>query len=135
MSTNEAQNLDIVERFYRHFSEGALDSLGDLLADDIVYHFHPSDEIPFSGSRTDKSSFMAFLAEVDEHLLVERFEPQEFSVAGDKVFVKGHETAKVRKTGKHFESDWFFVFSVANQRIQSIRDYSDTHVIAKAFAE
>jgi ketosteroid isomerase-like protein len=48
------------------------------------------------------------------------------------VFVLGHYTYTVKKTGKSGSSDWVHVFTIADGKVKAFRDFSDTARAAEA---
>ena len=45
---------------------------------------------------------------------------------GDKVFVLGRYAMKVKKTGKAMTSDWVHIFTIADGKVKTFREFLDT---------
>jgi ketosteroid isomerase-like protein len=58
--------------------------------------------------------------------------PPEFIAQGDRVFVIGVATGKIKATNKTFKDDWVFDITVRNGQVTRIREYIDTQALAKA---
>jgi ketosteroid isomerase-like protein len=59
-------------------------------------------------------------------------EPREFVAQGDRVLIVGFGRGKIKATNKTFEDDWIFAITVREGRLTSIREYVDTHALARA---
>jgi ketosteroid isomerase-like protein len=58
--------------------------------------------------------------------------PPEFVAQGDRVFVVGVATGKIKATNKPFKDDWVFDITVRNGNLTKIREYIDTQALARA---
>jgi ketosteroid isomerase-like protein len=63
----------------------------------------------------------------------EVFEPREFVAQGDKVITLGHYTAKVKATGRRFDSDFVMVFTLRNGKLTHFQEFLDTASLNAAF--
>jgi ketosteroid isomerase-like protein len=53
---------------------------------------------------------------------------------GERVFVIGVATGKIKATNKTFKDDWVFDIIVRNGKVTIIREYIDTQALAQASA-
>jgi ketosteroid isomerase-like protein len=58
--------------------------------------------------------------------------PPEFVAEGDRVFVVGVATGKIKATNKPFKDDWVFDITVRDGKVTKIREYIDTQALARA---
>jgi ketosteroid isomerase-like protein len=58
--------------------------------------------------------------------------PPEFVAQGDRVFVVGVATGKIKGMNKPFEDHLVFDITIRNGKLTSIREYIDTQALARA---
>jgi ketosteroid isomerase-like protein len=58
--------------------------------------------------------------------------PPEFVAQGDRVFVIGVATGKIKATNKPFEDQFVFDITVRNGKLTNVREYIDTQALARA---
>src|SRR6202000_2719695 len=75
---------------------------------------------------------LANLFETASRSLETSTKPREFVAQGDRVWVVGFATGKVKATNKPFEDDWIFAITVRDGKLTSIREYVDTQALARA---
>jgi uncharacterized protein len=85
------------------------------------------------GTRTGREQVAEFFKALSENLAFEEFSPREFIAQGERVIVFGYERAKVRPSGRTYESEWVHVFTFKNGQILDFREYSDTAQVLQAF--
>jgi ketosteroid isomerase-like protein len=51
---------------------------------------------------------------------------------GDRVFVVGVATGKIKATNKPFKDEWVFDITVRNGKVTKIREFIDTQALARA---
>lgn len=88
--------------------------------------------IPWGGSRRGHQGARSFFESLGGHLDFELFAPAEFAADGDLVFVRGRTVAKVKSSGRRFDSDWVHVFTVADGRVARFQEFYDTAAIVAA---
>jgi uncharacterized protein len=107
---NTEQNLENARKAYAFFLQGDIDGILDLYADDVEFVFPgPAEIIPMAGSFRGKEQVRNFFRLVNENLDFDSFEPRDFIPHRDLVIILGHDTGRVRRTGKTFEEDWVHV--------------------------
>ncbi len=122
-------NLDVVRRGYDAFGRGDIKALLELLDDTITWVSPGPPELATSGRRTGREAVAEFFTTVNEVFEIQRFEPREFIVQGDRVVVLGDETAQVRATGKVIDIDWAHAFTLRNGKVVALHEYLDTSAV------
>ena len=129
MSDNKA----LVQSLYAAFGRGdAPFILGNL--DEAVEWVSTCDSavIPWGGARRGKAGALEFFQLLGEHLDFEVFAPRLFAAEGDLVFVQGRTVAKVKSTGRKFDSEWTHVFTFAGGKAKRFQEFYDTQAICAA---
>ena len=62
------------------------------------------------------------------------FEPRQFFAAADNVIVFGRTQARVKITGRKFDSEWVHIFTFKDGKLERFQEFYDTAVIVEAFA-
>jgi ketosteroid isomerase-like protein len=119
-------NLDVIRRGYDAFGRGDITALLGLFDEQIEWVSSGPPELITSGRRTGRQAVAEFFTAVNEVFDIQRFDPQEFIAQGDRVVVLGHESARVRATGKVVDSDWAHVFTMKNGKVAAFQEYVDT---------
>jgi ketosteroid isomerase-like protein len=60
--------------------------------------------------------------------------PPKFVGEGNRVFVIGVATGKIKATNKPFKDEWVFDIDVRHGKVAHIREYIDTQAMARASA-
>ena len=85
------------------------------------------------GRRKGPAGVQEFFRLVGELQQTDAFEPREFYVSGDKVFVMGHYAWTIKKTGRKVAADWIHVFTIKDGKVTTFREFTDTTQFAAAF--
>ncbi len=93
-----------------------------------------AERIPWGGTRKGRAGAQSFFQALAEHLDFERFEPREFAADGNLVFVHGRTAAKVKQTGRRFDSEWVHRFDITDGRVTRWQEFYDTDAILAALA-
>jgi hypothetical protein len=127
-------NVKLVESLYDAFKRGDIAPIIAALTPKVNWTVNgrPKD-YPCFGTWTGPADVQKFFGLVAETEQATDFSPREFSAAGDKVFVTGHYTWKILKTGRTVDSDWIHVFKLDNGKVTSFREFNDTAQIAEAY--
>ena len=128
MSTRE--NVQIVRDFFAAIGSGDKQRLLALVAEDIEWII-PGEDWPLAGTRHGHAG-LADLLETASRSIETSTETREFVAQGDRVFVVGVATGKIKATNKPFKDDWVFAITVKNGRLTKIREYIDTQALARA---
>ena len=126
-------NVSLVQSLYAAFGRGEIATIIAAMAPDVDWSIiGRQDDHPLFGARSGSSQvqeFFKMLAELQESV---SFTPKEFYASDDHVFVLGHYNWKIRKTGRHAESDWCHIFTVKNGKITKFLEFTDTAQFAEA---
>jgi len=132
---SEAQNTKIVQEAYAAFGRRDVPGILANMDDAIVWRpvHGAAKQVPFSGERRGKAAVAEFFKIVAEAQDFETFEPREFVAQGDKVIALGHYAAKVKATGRRFDSDFVMVFTVRSGKVVQFQEFLDTAGLNAAF--
>ena len=126
--------LDIVRQGYAAFGRGDINGLLALLDEQVLWIAPGPPDLATSGRRTGRQAVGEFFTKVNEVFDIQRFEPKEFIVQGDKVAVLGSETARVRASGTVLELDWVHIFTVGGGKVVSFEEFFDTAAVVAALS-
>lgn len=130
----EQENAQVARKAYQLFSQGDINGILDLYADEVEFVFPgPADLVPMAGTFRGKEQVRKFFGLVNENLEFTLFEPREFVPHGELVIVIGHDKGKVRKTGKDFEEDWVHIARYQNGKLIHWQAFIDTARVAADF--
>src|SRR5262245_8209050 len=103
---SEQQNLDVIRRAYEAFGRGDIEALLSLMEENIEWRTPGPADLPTAGVRRGRQEVGAFFALLNQTFEIQRFEPETFLAAGDRVVVLGSDTARVTATGKVLDEPW-----------------------------
>jgi uncharacterized protein len=129
MSTQE--NVQIVKDFFAAMGRGDTQALLALSAEDIEWII-PGDGWPLAGTHRGHAELADLLQKASETLDTSYPKPPEFVAQGDRVFVVGFASGEIISTKRTFEDHWVFAITVRNGKLTNIREYIDTHALARA---
>jgi uncharacterized protein len=132
---SEQESAKVVEQVYGHFKSGDIQSLLNLMLDDVEWELPNIENVPFAGKchgYEEVGKFFKSLADTEEVL---HFEPEEFIAQGDKVVALGHYRWRVKSTGREWEADWAHVFTIRDGKVSKMHEYTDTAAVASAFQQ
>jgi ketosteroid isomerase-like protein len=124
MSTQN--NVEVVKQAYENFKTGNIQSLLNLLSEDVTWRLPEMENVSYGGARSGReevASFFTSLADSQEAL---QFEPREFVSSDDKVVALGRYDWRVKATGREYGGDWAHVFTVRDGKIYGFQEYMDT---------
>ena len=128
MSTEK--NVQIVKDFFAAIGRSDKEGLLALVAEDFEWII-PGEDWPLAGTRHGHAG-LADLLETASKSIETSTETQEFVAQGDRVFVVGVATGKIKATNKTFKDDWVFAITVKNGKLTKLREYIDTQALARA---
>lgn len=130
----DTPNVALVKSLYDAFGKGDIPTIIAACAPDVEWRSTGrSSDFPTFGSRQGQAAVQEFFKLVGDNLNFSEFAPKEFYAVGEKVFVLGHYTMTVKKTGKAMESDWVHIFTIANGKVKTFREFLDTARAAEAY--
>ena len=124
------RNVQTVKDFFAAIGRGDKEGLMALVADDFEWII-PGEDWPLAGTRHGHAGLADFL-ETASRSIETSTETQEFVAQGDRVFVVGVATGKIKATNKTFKDDWVFAITVKNGKLTKLREYIDTQALARA---
>ena len=128
MSTD--QNVQTVKDFFVAIGRGDKEAFLALIAEDIEWII-PGKDWALAGTHRGHGG-VADLLETASRSLETSTDPSEFVAQGDRVFVLGIASGRVKATNKPFEDHWIFAITVHDGKLASIREYVDTQALARA---
>lgn len=132
---NEQENVQNARKAYQLFSQGDIDGILNLYAEEVVFVFPgPADLVPIAGTFRGKEQVRKFFGLLHDNLEFTSFEPREFVAQGDLVIILGHDTGKVRKTGKSFDEDWVHVVRYRDGQLIHFQAFIDTAQMVADFS-
>ncbi len=123
-------NIQTVKDFFAAIGRGDKGALLALAAEDIEWII-PGEDWPLAGTRHGHAG-LADLLETASKSIETSTEPREFVAQGDRVFVVGFASGKIKATNKPFEDNFIFAITVRDGKLASIREYVDTQALARA---
>lgn len=122
-----AQNKALILDYYATLAGQGTRPLGDFFADDVVWHVPPSNPLIKPNPRRGHAAVMDLLAAgigvYQEGSL--RIDRQRIIADESQVGVQFTLTAQLAN-GKPYANQYFFLFSIANGRIDGVWEYLDT---------
>lgn len=128
-------NSALIHSLYEAFGRGDLKTIFDRLDPSIDWiSSTAAKSIPWRGSHCGIEGAASFFKALTDALDFEVFEPRQFFAAGDTVTVLGRTLARVKNTGKKFDSEWAHVFTVKSGKVERFQEFYDTAAIVDAIA-
>src|SRR5471030_2995927 len=128
MSNNHVQ---IVKDFFAAMGRGDKQGLLALSAEDIEWII-PGEDWPLAGTHRGHVGLADVLQKASKEVEITYPKPPEFVAQGDRVFVVGVATGKIKATNRTFKDDWVFDITDRNGKLTNIREYIDTQALARA---
>jgi ketosteroid isomerase-like protein len=120
-------NVALVKSLYEAFGRGEIGTIvGAVTADASWEIVGRKSDFPTFGMFRGPAGVEEFFGAVGQNLDFTEFAPKEFYSTDDKVFVLGHYTMKIKKTGRPMQSDWIHVFSISGGKVAGFREFTDT---------
>ena len=128
-----ANNVQLIQQAFADFGSGNIQGILNILADDVVWGGYEDPTVPFARTFKGKEGVAQFFKLLSDSVNFTRFEPREFIGQGERVVALGYNSGTAKKMGKSFESEWSFVFTVHNGKLQSFFGYNDSLATHRAF--
>jgi ketosteroid isomerase-like protein len=125
-------NTGLVQRAYQSVGTGDIQTLLNLLTEDVIWELPEMPNVPFSGTwrgRKEVAKFFSIMADVQD---VVEFEPDQFVAQGDQVVALGHFTMRIKATGKLAKSKFAHVWTFKNGQVTEMREYVDSLAVSQA---
>jgi ketosteroid isomerase-like protein len=126
------ENLQVVKDFFEAMG-GDKEKLLALVAEHIEWII-PGHDWPLAGTHRGHAGLANVIQKAADEIEMTYPTPPEFVAQGERVFVIGVATGKIKATNKTFKDDWVFDITVRNGKLTFIREYIDTQALAQASA-
>lgn len=97
---NTETSFDIVMRFMGAMGSGDMETVGALMADDMVWHNEGDTTLPWVGGSEGKEAIFAFLGVFSSNFETTMWEYTDAFASGDTVAVFGKMNGRTTKSGK-----------------------------------
>jgi len=124
-------DVAIVRRLFDYFAAGDTDGIRALMSPTIEWVQMPG----FPGGGTfygPDAIFEGVFSKLRREWIGWKSVPREFLQAGDRVLVLGHYEATWPLTGCAMHAEFAHLYTVRDQRIVKLQQFTDTHIIADA---
>jgi ketosteroid isomerase-like protein len=129
----EYENVNIVKKVYRAFSEANFEALSECLADDVKWFaIGPPELISTAGTRYGRKEVEQYFLLLEANGELQNFKPEEFIADNDTVVAIGVMRNQVRSTGSVITSLWAHVFRIRQGKISDFRSFHDTAAVIAA---
>jgi ketosteroid isomerase-like protein len=126
-------NIKVVQDAYAAFGRGDLPAvLGMFTPDGSIGIVGRQQDAPFFGMFSGKN-IPEFYKQLDAAHAISMLEPLRFLAAEEKVFVWGHYSWTMRKSGVSDTTHWFHEITVRDGKIAEWRGHNDTAMLAAAY--
>jgi ketosteroid isomerase-like protein len=125
------KNVQAVKDFFAAIGSGDKERVLALVAEDIEW-IVPGEDWPLAGTHRAHAGVERVLQKASKEIEMTYPKPPEFVAQGDRVFVIGVATGKIKATNKSFKDDWVFDITVQSGKLTKIREYIDTQALARA---
>jgi len=126
-------NIILVQDVYATFGRGDIPAVLNMFTvDGTIGIVGRQQDAPFFGMHTG-SGIQDFFQLLDEAHAISMFEPLRFLQAEDKVFVWGHYTWTMRRSGVSDTTQWLHILTLRDGKIASWIGHNDTAMLAAAY--
>ena len=125
---------EVAQTMYAAFGRGDIQTLLDLVTDDIEWIHRGSIGLPYMGTFRGKAALLQWFGHVAEFDGIQVFEPREFLEGANHVTVLGWERTQALPGGGVFETDWVHVMTLRDGKVCRFVGAYDTAAVLKARA-
>ena len=123
-----------VQDLYGAFGRGDVPGLLAHFATDAVWDVTgPPGAFPTFGLRKGLAEIGEFFGVLAANENFSEFAPLSFHQSDDKVFVIGHLTSSITKTGRSYASDWVHIFTFKGGKVSAFKEFFDSAAIVAAY--
>ena len=127
------KNIQVVTDFLAAIGSGDQQRVLALVAEDVEWTI-PGEGWPLAGTHRGHAGLASVLKKASEEIEITYPKPPEIVGLGNRVFVVGVATGKIKATHRTFKDQWIFDILVRDGKLTKIREYIDTQALAKASA-
>jgi uncharacterized protein len=127
-------NVKLVQEGYAAFGRGDIPFVLDRMTSDVTMGIvgRPED-LELFGIRAGKAGAQEFFRLLNETHEIHTFVPDRFLGAEDKVFVWGHYSWTMRRSGVSKESSWLHELTIRDGMICAWHGHNDTAMLMAAY--
>jgi ketosteroid isomerase-like protein len=133
---SEQQNVALIQKMYDAFSRGDIQTIIDALTPDVEWIAEGPSSVSYFGKMKGpdevRSKFFATLAETQQD---QKLTPETWVAQGDNVAMFGRYSAKVKATGKQFDSPLGHLFRIRDGKVSKFVNLGDTAAVAAAYGQ
>jgi len=126
-------NIELVKKGFDLFLAGDIPGFLEQLSTDIVWDHRGPEGPPFNRIFKGRDGVAEFFKTLDETTAMITFEPREHVGHGDRVVSLGYFKWKVKSTGKEWDSNFAFAYTIKDGRITHWQPFFDMGAEAAAF--
>jgi len=126
-------NLQVIQKMYKDFGSGDIPAVMAAFDSDVVFIRPGEPVIPFSGEFRGFDGLKKMFTIVAQTVKINAFLPKHFLTNEDTVAVIGEDHADVLATGKSYNSQWVYVYTLKENKVIHVQVYLDTLELAEAF--
>ena len=125
--------VEIIQHAFADFASGKINKIIDNCTNDVLWILPKNPGVPITGTFEGKDELLNFFELLAENVDYSNFEPKEYFSDKEVVIALGHQSGKVKKTGKTFDHDWCMVFRLRAAKIYHYYGFVDTRDQAESF--
>ncbi len=133
MAANRDQNIALVKDGINKFRNGNIQGMLEDFADDIVSNSYENSNVPYARIYKGKAATAEFFKELGKDVVFNDFTPEKYYGDEDMVFVKTHQAATVRSTGKKYDHEMLMSFKIRKGKVSEFFGYVDSADMEKAY--
>jgi ketosteroid isomerase-like protein len=132
---NEQQNTETIKAMYAAFARGDVQTIMSALTDDVQWSLDGPATIPFAGTRRGPAEVMGFFQALGSTQENQKLTIDTYVAQGDVVATSGRYAARVKSTGKSFDSPIAHFFTFRNGKVSKFVDFGDTALMAETYEQ
>jgi ketosteroid isomerase-like protein len=115
----EQENVQLVQELDAAFGRGDVPAILEQSTDDVVWHDPRPPEVPHAGRYVGTEEVGRFFARTEETSQIDEFAPTEFRAQTDRVVIIGSLHARVKDTGRSYDSEWAMIWTLRDAKWQA----------------
>lgn len=126
-------NTQVIQNIYAAFGRGDVAAILSALASEVEWVHTAAKAVPFGGTYRGPQEVVTFFQKLAESQDILGFEPRDFVAQGELVAVFGSIKARVKATGKTYETPWAMKWQVQNGKVTKFHHLFDSALVEAAF--
>jgi ketosteroid isomerase-like protein len=132
---SETANVQLIRQLYETMGKGDLDAVLAMMTDDVTFVVPGPPGLGAAGTWRGHKGVRTCFVRLRDAQDNQQVDVREIVAQGNTVVVLLHAVARIRSTGKTFESDIAHYLTIRNGRIASLLDFFDTAALVEAYRE